>query len=55
VLADRYVIQPTLSFWKSGNHDECSPVPEGFHYSSNKNDEWLDDAALASLLEEAAP
>jgi UDP-N-acetylglucosamine 4,6-dehydratase len=26
-------------------------LPDGFEYSSNKNDEWLDTAALRCLLE----
>ncbi len=51
-LPDRYIIQPVLSFWNSENHTDCASVPEGFRYASNTNDEWLDDAALAKLLQE---
>jgi len=53
-LSDRYVIQPALSFWSSDNHGGGVPVPEGFQYASNTNDEWLDDAALAETLRETA-
>jgi UDP-N-acetylglucosamine 4,6-dehydratase len=51
-LPDRYVIQPALNFWNSDNHTDCASVPEGFRYASNTNDEWLDDVALAKLLQE---
>jgi UDP-N-acetylglucosamine 4,6-dehydratase len=50
---DRYVIQPALSFWSGENHPGNEPVPEGFRYASNINDEWLDDAGLTKLLREA--
>lgn len=49
-LPDRYVIQPTLSFWNNKKQINGAPLPESFSYASNTNDEWLDDAALRQLL-----
>ena len=54
-LEDRYVIQPQFDYWRDretvadlGGH----PVAEGFRYTSETNDTWLDEASLASLLTE---
>ncbi len=53
-LDDRYVIQPTLSFWGRTEYNGSSrPVDENFVYASNTNTEWLDAAGLRRLLDEA--
>lgn len=52
-LPDRYVIQPTLSFWSEDNNTIGESLSEGFSYASNTNDEWLDDIALIKLLKAA--
>jgi len=54
---DFYIICPVLQWWdglaangkwgKSGH-----PVPEGFQYSSNLNDRWLDIEGFRKLMEE---
>jgi UDP-N-acetylglucosamine 4,6-dehydratase len=52
-LGDRYAIEPDfveyprLSFRKEGS----TPAPEGFVYSSDINDDWLDEAGLKRMLE----
>lgn len=53
-LDDRYVIEPELTFW---NRDSYAPsyarrVPDGFHYASDSNSEWLDRANLTRLIED---
>ncbi len=53
-LPDRYIIQPSLGFWKQNGTPVGSPLPDGFSYASDTNEEWLDDAALGRLLRDAA-
>ncbi len=51
-LEDRYVIEPVFASWKRNpKYDVSHKVPEGFSYSSDNNDEWLDEAGLLALLE----
>ncbi|MGE3147533.1 MAG: UDP-N-acetylglucosamine 4,6-dehydratase (inverting) [Pseudorhodoplanes sp.] len=55
-IDDRFVICPALPDW-SARHLEAigaKPVAEGFRYSSDGNDEWLDSGALASLIAQKA-
>lgn len=49
---DRYVVQPTFAIWGGFHAAEGEPVPEGFAYTSDTNDLWLDVPALRSLLAE---
>ncbi|HZQ14703.1 MAG TPA: UDP-N-acetylglucosamine 4,6-dehydratase (inverting) [Pseudolabrys sp.] len=51
-----FVIEPTLAFWQVSHIDgkDAKPVPQDFVYSSDSNPEWLDGAALSSLLATAA-
>lgn len=52
-LADRYVICPMFNFWQSDAYqiEGGKPVPEGFAYASDTNDEWLDAAQMRALLD----
>ncbi len=54
MLPDRYIIEPSFVFWDRNNYDKhgAAPVGEGFAYSSDRNDEWLDEAGLAEMLKE---
>ena len=52
-LADRYVIEPALSFWSTDHYSDGAPMPEGFSYASNTNTEWLDEAGLKKFLSES--
>lgn len=52
-VGDRYVIQPEFPWWES-THLDGKPVPEGFAYTSDRNDEWLDVPALRAMLAEHA-
>lgn len=52
-LEDRYLIKPELPFWNTDYYADsiATPVPDGFHYTSNNNSEWLDSNGLSDLLE----
>ncbi len=52
---DRYVIEPAFPSWQRGGYNGANPTPvaEGFRYSSDSNDQWLDAAGLRELLAEA--
>lgn len=53
-LSDRFVIEPSLSFWARGeNYKNATPLPEDFSYSSDGNDEWLSEESLLKLLKTA--
>jgi len=49
---DRYIIEPEWNFWDRAAHlEDGHPVmDEGFEYSSDKNDRWLDVADLKAIL-----
>jgi UDP-N-acetylglucosamine 4,6-dehydratase len=51
-INDRYIIQPQFQFWSDGCYkkDGARPVQEDFVYSSDLNEEWLDDDGLKQLL-----
>ena len=51
-LEDRYIIQPQFQFWSDGCYalNGAKKVAEDFVYSSDLNDEWLDDEGLKALL-----
>jgi UDP-N-acetylglucosamine 4,6-dehydratase/5-epimerase len=51
-VGDRYLIQPEFGWWGS-DHLDGIPVPEGFAYTSDRNDTWLDVDGLRALLEHA--
>ena len=52
---DRFIIQPTFKWWTSKKYsiDGAAPVREGFVYSSDSNDVWLDSDALNEILKNA--
>jgi len=42
-LQDRYIIEPSLSFWENKpTYDGAVPLKEGFVYSSDNNSDWMD-------------
>lgn len=47
---DRYVVQPTLAVWGGFSEAAGDPVPDGFSYSSDSNDLWLDVSQLREVL-----
>jgi UDP-N-acetylglucosamine 4,6-dehydratase len=52
-LGDRYAIEPDFVEYprKSFRKDGHTPAPEDFVYSSDLNDEWLDEGGLKRMLE----
>jgi UDP-N-acetylglucosamine 4,6-dehydratase/5-epimerase len=52
-LGDRYAIEPDFVEYsrRSFRQDGAAGVPEGFVYSSDINDQWLDEAGLKRMLE----
>ena len=55
-IDDCYVIEPSLTFWSREPYldDGARPVPEDFEYSSDLNENRLDEPGLRRLLEQAA-
>jgi UDP-N-acetylglucosamine 4,6-dehydratase len=47
---DMFVIQPAHPWWKSENWPNAKPVPEGFRYSSDSNEQWLTRRELEELV-----
>ena len=47
---DRYVVQPTLAMWGGFSEATGEPVPEGFSYSSDTNDQWLTIDEIRHML-----
>jgi len=50
--AHRYVVQPTLAVWGGYEAPAGDAVEEGFSYSSDKNDEWLQADELRQMIED---
>lgn len=52
-LEDRYVITPAFKYWTREGFDKpgAKPVPDGFVYSSDNNDEWLDGEGFLKLVD----
>lgn len=48
-LDDHYVIQPEMTWWKNG-HANGKAVPDGFAYTSDRNDRWVDEAQLRTMI-----
>lgn len=49
-VGDRFVIQPEFPWW-GNSHLEGRPLPEGFAYTSDRNDMWLDCEALRAMVD----
>jgi UDP-N-acetylglucosamine 4,6-dehydratase len=51
-LVDRFVIQPAFNIWNPDFYLNAGakPVPDGFHYSSDTNSEWLSIEEMSALL-----
>ncbi|GGK34099.1 UDP-N-acetylglucosamine 4,6-dehydratase (inverting) [Caldalkalibacillus thermarum] len=47
-----YVIQPEFPWWRKEYTNGGRPLPDGFSYSSDKNDWWLSVEELKALLED---
>jgi UDP-N-acetylglucosamine 4,6-dehydratase len=47
---EMFIIQPAHPWWKSENWTHAKPLPEGFRYSSDTNDQWLTRRELEELV-----
>ncbi len=52
---DYYVIAPQFPWWKRENCKGGKPLPEGFIYSSDRNNWWLGKEEIAEMLARALP
>lgn len=54
-LEDRFVIEPSFSFWESAEQERYQKRPkvaDNFSYASDNNSEWLSQDELLALLEQ---
>jgi UDP-N-acetylglucosamine 4,6-dehydratase len=47
-----YVIMPQLSWWKRENYRSGKKLPDGFHYCSRENDQWISAKDLRGIVNE---
>jgi UDP-N-acetylglucosamine 4,6-dehydratase len=47
---DMFVIQPSHSWWRRDNWHNGRPLPDGFRYSSDGNEQWLTGDELLELV-----
>ncbi len=50
-LEDMFIIQPIHPWWEPTNWSEGKPLPDGFEYTSDKNDWWLSVEELRQMIE----
>src|SRR5665647_1052062 len=50
-VGDRYVLQPDLAAWGYQPPEDGVPVADGFHYTSDTNDQWFTLEEITKLLE----
>jgi len=50
-VGDRYVLQPDLAAWGYQPPAGGVPVADGFHYTSDTNDQWFTLEEITNLLE----
>ena len=48
-LDNHYIIKPDFTWWKEDNHKRGVAVPDGFTYSSDKNNWWLNEEGIKKL------
>ena len=51
-LKDMFIIQPVHPWWKPANWSQGKLLPEGFEYTSDKNESWLPVEELHKMIEE---
>ncbi len=47
---DRFIIHPESPSWDRRGEPLGTPLPEGFHYSSDTNDQWLTTEELQTMI-----
>jgi UDP-N-acetylglucosamine 4,6-dehydratase len=51
-VGDRYLIQPDMGTWGYKPPDHTEPVPNGFFYRSDSNDQWFSRDDITEILAE---
>jgi len=49
-VGDRYVLQPVLATWGYRAPTSGEPLPDGFAYRSDENDEWFTTEQITTIL-----
>jgi UDP-N-acetylglucosamine 4,6-dehydratase len=49
-LKDRYVVQPMIAEWGYEAPANGEPVPDGFAYRSDTNDQWLSVEEMRDMI-----
>jgi UDP-N-acetylglucosamine 4,6-dehydratase len=49
-LGDRYAITRSRSTWEAEPSKRGAPLPDGFRYASDNNEQWLSDAELLDMV-----
>jgi UDP-N-acetylglucosamine 4,6-dehydratase len=49
-LGDRYAITRSRSTWEAEPSKRGAPLPDGFRYASDNNEQWLTDAELLDMV-----
>jgi UDP-N-acetylglucosamine 4,6-dehydratase len=49
-LPDAYLIAPEFHPWRAAGFSSGEPLPEGFRYASDTNDDWLSADGLRAML-----
>jgi len=52
-LGDRFVIQPVHPWWNQDNLSDGEPLPDGYKYASDENDQWLTIDDLRRMIGES--
>ena len=54
-LDDRFIIEPEFMYWsrKASRLKGARKLPEGFRYTSDTNEEWLDADSLREMIAES--
>ena len=52
---DHFVITPQFSWWRRDNCIDGKPLPDGFVYSSERNDWWLNEEEIIQLISNSMP
>ncbi len=47
---DMYVVTPTVTLWQRDLKYEGKPLPDGFHYASDTNPNWLDVEQIVEMI-----
>src|SRR5690606_35760900 len=47
---DRFIIKPAHAWWNSKHWDTGIALPDGFEYTSDTNDWWLDENEMQAMI-----